>query len=147
MACLKDCYTLHLRRADILGHSELSAAHLCDRSYDFWAVHCCLVGCAHCATVRTAHSLCSGSSEERKERRRPFSFPVHVGVPFLRLQWNSRPWYSVSAWIARRFARFFFDFFDFFVFLGLFPPSARCFLFPYPPGVIRGLGTILAMLN
>ena len=58
-----------------------------------------------------------------------FSFSVHVGVPFLRLQWNSRPWYSVSAWIARRFARFFFDFFDFFVFLGLFSSSARCFLF------------------
>ena len=81
-----------------------------------------------------------------------FSFSVHVGVPFLRLQWNSRPRYSVSAWIARRFARFFFDFFDFFVFLGLFSPSARCFLFgalvdPYPPGVILDLGTILAMLN
>ena len=63
---------LHLRRADIAGHSELSAAHLCDRSYDFWAVHCCLVGCAHCATVRAAHSLCWGSSEERKERRQPW---------------------------------------------------------------------------
>ena len=61
---------LHLRRADIAGHSELSAAHLCDRSYGFWAVHCCLVGCAHCATVRAAHGLCSGSSEERKECRR-----------------------------------------------------------------------------
>ena len=60
---------LHLRRAHIAGHSELSTAHLCDRSYDFWAVPCCLVGCAHCATVRAAHSLCSGSSEDRKERR------------------------------------------------------------------------------
>ena len=54
------------------------------------------------------------------------SFSVHVGVPSVRVQWNERPWYSVSAWIARRFARFFFDFF---VFLGLFSPSARCFLF------------------
>ena len=61
---------LHLRRADIARHSELSAARLCDRSYNLWAVHCCLVGCAHCATVRAAHSLCSGSSENRKERRR-----------------------------------------------------------------------------
>ena len=60
---------LHLRRADIARHSELSAARLCDRSYNLWAVHCCLVGCAHCATVRAAHSLCSGSSEDRKERR------------------------------------------------------------------------------
>ena len=61
---------LHLRRADIARHSELSAARLCDRSYNLWAVHCCLVGCAHCATVRAAYSLCWGSSEERKERRR-----------------------------------------------------------------------------
>jgi len=65
-------------------------------------------------------------------------------VPSVRVQWNERPWYSASAWIARRFARFFFDFF---VFLGLFSPSARCFLFPYPKGVMLGLGTILAMLN
>ena len=41
-------------------------------------------------------------------------------------------------------------FFGFFVFLGLFSPSARYFLFgalvdPYPPGVMLGLGTILAM--
>ena len=77
---------------------------------------------------------------------------VSGGVRSSGFQWNSRPWYSVSAWIARRFARFFFDFFDFFVFLGLFSPSARCFLFgalvdPYPPGVILDLGTILAMLN
>ena len=76
-----------------------------------------------------------------------FSFSVHVGVPSVRVQLNERPWYSVSAWIARRFARFFFGFFDFFVFLGLFSPSARCFLFPYPEGVILGLGKILAMLN
>ena len=81
-----------------------------------------------------------------------FSFSVHVGVPSVRVQWNERPWYSVSAWIARRFARFFFDFFDFFVFLGLFSPSARCFLFvalvdPYPPGVILAFGTILTMLK
>ena len=62
--------------------------------------------------------------------------------------WNSRPWYSVSVWIARRFVCFFFDFFDFFVFLRLFSPSARCFLFPYPKGVtLLGLGTVLAMLN
>ena len=78
------------------------------------------------------------------------SFSVHVGVPSVRVQWNERPWYSVSAWIARRFARFFFDFF---VFLGLFSPSARCFLFvalvdPYPPGVILAFfGTILTMLS
>ena len=77
------------------------------------------------------------------------SFSVHVGVPSVRVQWNERPWYSVSAWIARRFARFFFDFF---VFLGLFSPSARCFLFvalvdPYPPGFILLFGTILAMLS
>ena len=75
---------------------------------------------------------------------------VHVAAPPLRFQENERPWYSVSAWIARRFARFFFDFF---VFLGLFSPSARCFLFvalvdPYPPGVILAFfGTILTMLS
>ena len=69
-----------------------------------------------------------------------FSFSVHVGVPSLRVQWNSRPWYSVSAWIVRRFDRFFF---------GFFPPSARCFLFglvdPYPAGVILALGTMFGI--
>ena len=69
-----------------------------------------------------------------------FSFSVHVGVPSLRVQWNSRPWYSVSAWILRRFDRFFF---------GFFPPSARCFLFglvdPYPAGVILALGTMFGI--